>query len=622
MPLDMNEFVRAGTRAPPVSLKIVSMLMPLKKSLTVRFTSALLLLAFVANSLTVGALAQEAQRERRVGQTPAPTATTTSAPSAVAPTPTPQPQTTTTPATPAVVVVVPAARSLEALRAGIAEVLRAPELAPALVGIKVVSLDTGRVLFEENAGKLLVPASNMKLYTVAAALDRLGPDFRFNTSVYAQELPDKKGKLRGDLVVYGRGDPTFATRFTGGDYYKAIDELAARVVAAGVRQVEGNIVGDESYFTGPSRSPGWEWDDLQWYYGADVSALTVNDNALDLSVKPGARAGEAGVVSTGPASPVIRVVVAREKEEVADAPHFLTFVNRVKTAPRGSKRDISVHRPLGQNFVEVSGQIAEDDPGYTGSVAAARPALLFTSMLRAALEKQGVSIKGRTRIVDAPMRPKQPESPPVAGQQQVTAAAAGQPAVNPYPVEIARRESPPLAEIAAHTLKPSQNLYTELILRTLGKQFPPADPKLTTAEAGLSVVRAFLNGAGVNTAHLAFVDGSGLARQNLITAESTVQLLTYMSRHRHALAWRDAQPVAGVDGTLRTRMRNTAAAGNLRAKTGTLNNVSGLSGYVTTAAGERLAFSIIVNHYPDDNPPRQGYMDSIAVRLASFAEKP
>ncbi|HEV2880540.1 MAG TPA: D-alanyl-D-alanine carboxypeptidase/D-alanyl-D-alanine-endopeptidase [Pyrinomonadaceae bacterium] len=578
--------------------------MPLKKSLILRFTSTLLLLAFVANSFAAGAHAQEAQRDRRVGQSPA-----TVSPS-VAPSPTPSSTTTiaTTTRTPAAPVA--PVRTLEALRAGIEEVLGAPELAPATLGLKVVSLDTGRVLFEENAGKLLVPASNMKLYTVAAAFDRLGADYRFITSVYAQELPDKKGKLRGDLVLYGRGDPTFSTRFNGGDYFKAIDELAARIVAAGVRQVEGDFVGDESYFTGPPRSPGWEWDDLQWYYGADVSALTVNNNALDLSVKPGARAGDAGVVTTGPASPSIRVVVPRGKEEMTYAPHFLTFINRVTTAPRGAKRDISVHRPLGQNFIEVAGQIPEGDPGYTGSVAVARPALLFASMLRAALEKQGVSIKGRTRIIDAPMRP-QPEPPSLAGQ----------PIKNPYPVEIARRESPPFSEIAAQTLKPSDNLYTELILRALGKQFPSTDPKLTSAEAGLSVIRTFLNEAGVNTAHLAFVDGSGLARQNLITAESTVQLLVYMSKHRHAQAWRDAQPVAGVDGTLRGRMRNTVAAGNVRAKTGTLNNVSGLSGYVTSAAGERLAFSIIVNHYPDDNPPRQNYMDAIAVLLASFAAK-
>ncbi|HZH31370.1 MAG TPA: D-alanyl-D-alanine carboxypeptidase/D-alanyl-D-alanine-endopeptidase [Pyrinomonadaceae bacterium] len=635
--------------------------MSLKKSPTRRLVSTLLSLAFVANSFAAVALAQEAQRERRVGQSPA-----TSAAPPIAPLPTPQPRATPATATPTTATAAPAtttpsarsatlaaaappARSLEVLRANILDVLREPELAPATVGIKVVSLDTGRVLFEENASKLLVPASNMKLYTVAAALDRLGADFRFDTSVYAQELPDKKGKLRGDLVVYGRGDPTFATRFNGGDYYKPFDELAARVVAAGVRQVDGDLVGDESYFTGAPRSPGWEWDDLQWYYGADVSALTANDNALDLFIKPGAREGDAAAITTGPVSPVVRVYVPRGKEEFAgDAPHFLTFVNRVATAPRGTKRELSVHRPLGQNFIEVSGQIAVDDPGYTGSVAVARPALLFASMLRAALEKQGVSIKGRTRIVDAPLRPtintsplpiiNAPASPSIDAPARVgvdaparpnqseplavaAATAAGQPSKTPYPVEIARRASPPFAEIAAHTMKPSQNLYTELILRTLGRRFPPADPRLTSAEAGLAVVRAFLNEAGVTTAHLALVDGSGLARQNLITAESTVQLLTYMSKHRHAHAWRDAQPVAGVDGTLRGRMRNTVAAGNLRAKTGTLNNVSGLSGYVTTAAGERLAFSIIVNHYPDDNSPRQNYMDAIAVLLASFMAK-
>ncbi|HEX8456440.1 MAG TPA: D-alanyl-D-alanine carboxypeptidase/D-alanyl-D-alanine-endopeptidase [Pyrinomonadaceae bacterium] len=618
--------------------------MPLKKSSNVRFTSLLLLLALVANSSAAITFAQEAQRERRVGQLPG-----IAAPAGVpAPTPAPQPAATTATATTAKFANVPAARSLEALHTEIVEVLRAPELAPAVLGIKVVSLDTGRVLFEENAGKLLVPASNMKLYTVAAALDRLGADFRFTTSVYAQEAPDKKGKLRGDLVVYGRGDPTFATRFAGGDYYKGIDELASRVVAAGVRQVEGNIVGDESYFTGPPRSPGWEWDDLQWYYGADVSALTIDDNALDLFVKPGARAGDAATVTTGPASPVIRIIVPRDGEETTDAPHFLTFVNRVKTAPRGTKRDIAVHRPLGQSVIEVSGQIAEDDPGYTGGVSVARPALLFTAMLRAALERQGVMIKGRTRIVEAPLRPPQqsmmttaastqaspsgattppPQSGAANAQAGTTAAsqtattAATQTLINPYPVEIARRESPPLSEIAAQTLKPSQNLYTELLLRALGKRDAAADPKLTTAEAGLAAVRKFLNDAGVTTAHLSLVDGSGLARQNLITADSTVQLLVYMSKHRHAQVWRDAQPVAGVDGTLRSRMRNTVAAGNVRAKTGTLNNVSGLSGYVNTAAGERLAFSIIVNHYPDDNSPRQNYLDTIAVLLASFAAK-
>ncbi len=476
-----------------------------------------------------------------------------------------------------------------------------------MLGIKVASLDTGHVLFEENAGKLLMPASNMKLYTVAAALDRLGPDFRFKTSIYAAALPDKRGRLRGDLIIYGRGDPTFATRFNGGDYYKAIDDLAARVAAAGVKQVDGDIIGDESYFTGTPRGAGWEWDDLQWYYGADASALTVNDNAVDLSVKPGAKVGDACIITVGP--DIGRVVSTNTAHpdgsfsfshaDPSDNPP-VTLANNMTTTPRGTKRDLTVERGLGQKLIVVSGSLPLDDAGYAGSVAVLRPALAFAAMLRSALVKRGVAVKGRTFAVDAEAR----------------RGASFDPA---QLIEIAMRESPPFSEVAAQTLKPSQNLYTELILRTLGKQFPAAAPELTTAAAGTGVVRTFLNEAGVDTTYLSLADGSGLARQNLITAESIVQLLTYMSRHRYAQVFRDAQPLAGVDGTLRNRMKNTPAAGNVRAKTGTLANVAGLSGYVTSAAGERLVFSIIVNHYPEDSPtPRQYYLDAIAVLLASF----
>jgi D-alanyl-D-alanine carboxypeptidase/D-alanyl-D-alanine-endopeptidase (penicillin-binding protein 4) len=583
--------------------------MPLKKIFAARLLSTLLISALILNATTFGAHAQEAQRDRRVNPTPTPQSAPRTTPTPQA---TPTQQATPTPQpSPAQ----PAPRTIEVLRARIGDVLSQPAFAPAMFGLKVVSLDTGRVLFEENAGKLLMPASNMKLYTIAAALDRLGPDFRFQTSAYTQEAPDKKGKLRGDLIIYGRGDPTYATRFNGAgntDYFKGIDDLAARIVAAGVKQVEGDLIGDESYFTGPPRSPGWEWDDLQWYYGADVSALTVNDNSLDLSVKPGAKVGDACVVTTGPD---IARIVNTSARQLSGAPPVqplsatsdsnnaaLMIINSTTTTARASKRELVVDRPLGQPGLVVSGSLPLDDPGYTASVSVPRPAYAFVTMLRAALERRGVTVRGRTSVVNAEMRRAVP--------LDLTKL-----------VELAKRESPPFSEIAAQTLKPSQNLYTELILRTLGRQFPSTDARLTTAEAGLVVVRTFLHEAGINTSHLSLIDGSGLARQNLITAESTVQLLTYMSQHRYAGVYRDAQPIAGVDGTLRGRLRNTVAAGNLRAKTGTLSNVSGLSGYVTTAAGERLVFSMVVNHYPDDQPPRQNYMDAIALLLASFAGK-
>ena len=162
-------------------------------------------------------------------------------------------------------------KTVAELQARISAILAKPELAPATIGMKVISLDSGRVLFEENALKLLRPASNMKIYTVATALDRLTPEYRFTTSVFANARPDSAGVIRGDLRIYGRGDPSIAARFNNGDYFKAIDELATRIVAAGVKRVEGDLVGDESYFTGPKYGSGWEWEDLTWYYGAEIS---------------------------------------------------------------------------------------------------------------------------------------------------------------------------------------------------------------------------------------------------------------------------------------------------------------------------------------------------------------
>ncbi|HEX8922912.1 MAG TPA: D-alanyl-D-alanine carboxypeptidase/D-alanyl-D-alanine-endopeptidase, partial [Pyrinomonadaceae bacterium] len=184
-------------------------------------------------------------------------------------------------------------------------------------------------------------------------------------------------------------------------------------------------------------------------------------------------------------------------------------------------------------------------------------------------------------------------------------------------------QSPPLSVIAAQTLKPSQNLYTELILRTLGKTFPPTGfppaPERTSADDGIEVVKTFLRGAGIEPrGTFVQADGSGLSRHNYITASGTTQLLTYMSTHRYASAFREALPIAGVDGTLRTRLRGTLAAGNLRAKTGTINAVASLSGYVTSAAGERLVFSIILNNYPEESSSRRSHIDAIALLLASF----
>jgi D-alanyl-D-alanine carboxypeptidase/D-alanyl-D-alanine-endopeptidase (penicillin-binding protein 4) len=487
------------------------------------------------------------------------------------------------------------------LQAKISEILDKPELASAMVGIKVTSLDTGKVLFEDNAHKLLRPASNMKLYTVSTALDRLSPDFRFTTSVYAPNRPDSSGVIKGDLTIFGRGDPSLAARFNNGDYFKAIDDLAARIVAAGVKRVDGDLIGDESYFVGPHYGSGWEWEDLTWYYGAEVTPLTINDNALDLFIKPGPSVGKPALITTGPPDPL------------------LTIVNNVTTVPKGTKRDISISRDLGEDVITIRGSIALEDKGYTGGIGISHPAMLFVYLLRSSLAKQGVTIKGRSRTqnLDSTISA-------VTNTQPIPATMTSH--AKPPVVEIAAYQSPPFSLIAAQTLKPSQNLYTELILRTLGKvaaplSTSPASTGQTTEDLGLEAVKAFLLTAGIRPESLVLSDGSGLSRNDMITADASVQLLTFMSRHRYADVFRNALPIAGVDGTLRTRLRNTPAENNLRAKTGSLSSAASLSGYVTTAAGEKLAFSIMVNNYPNEAEPRQICIDPIAVLLASFTGK-
>jgi len=542
----------------------------------------LIALCLLSGPLSV---ASTVQRERQV-QTPA-TPQTAASPS---PTPVASPQVSVTPSLKS-----EPTKSLIELRSRIADILAKPELSSAIVGIKVTSLETGQVLFEENANKLLRPASNMKLYTVAAALDRLSPDYRYTTSVYAATRPDSSGTIKGDLTIFGRGDPSIAARFNNGDYFKGINDLATRIAAAGVKRVEGDLIGDESYFVGPHYGSGWEWEDLTWYYGAEVTPLTINDNALDLFIKPGPDVGKPAVITTGPPDPL------------------LTIVNNVTTSTKGTRRQISIFRDPGEDLVTIEGTVPIDDRGYTGGIGISHPGMLFIYLLRSALSQRGVVITGRSRTSDW----RDPQS---VIALSLHGSATNLPST-PRPLTIAAIQSPPLSVIASQTLKPSQNLYAELILRTIGSfaLTGAMSPGKTTEDLGIETVSAFLKEAGVRPEALVLSDGSGLSRNDMITAEASVQLLTYMSRHRYADAFRTALPIAGVDGTLRNRFKNTPAENNLRAKTGSLSSAASLAGYVTTAAGEKLAFSIMVNNYPDGVEPRIVCIDPIAVLLASFS---
>jgi serine-type D-Ala-D-Ala carboxypeptidase/endopeptidase (penicillin-binding protein 4) len=297
----------------------------------------------------------------------------------------------------------------------------------------------------------------------------------------------------------------------------------------------------------------------------------------------------------------------------------LTIVNRVTTVAKGVRREISIHRGLGENTITITGSIPLEG-SFTAGIGISHAALLFVYLLRNSLVQKGVVITGKSRTTGEAAVPSvviaQPSPTPTQAHSSVAQT------------ELATLQSPPLSVIAAQTMKPSQNLYTELILRTLGKTSPPPITPVTsifspTSEyLGIEAVKTFLKTAGIRPEALVLDDGSGLSRNDMITAEATVQLLTFMSKHRYGEVFRDAMPIAGVDGTLRNRLRGTPAEKNLRAKTGSLSSAASLAGYVTTAAGEKLAFAIMVNNYPRDLDPRVACIDPIAVLLASFNDKP
>ncbi|MBE0542777.1 MAG: D-alanyl-D-alanine carboxypeptidase/D-alanyl-D-alanine-endopeptidase [Verrucomicrobia bacterium] len=459
-----------------------------------------------------------------------------------------------------------------------------PHFAAGMWGVKIVSLDSGKTLFEHNAEKLFSPASNSKLYTVALALDQLGGDYRLKTSLYAAAKPGRNGTLKGDLIVYGRGDPSIHGRWHGGDVHAALAPLVAALTNAGVKRISGDLIGDTSFIQGPPYGAGWDWDDLQYYYGAEISALTINDNTFDLSIKPGEREGDPGQLALSP--PTTYVILS----------------NRTQTVAASDRRSISLYRPPGGNVVYVSGQMPLGETNYTEDVTLHNPAGLFITLLKETLARHGIKVSGKLRTMDWLDR----QARPIDWDKLV---------------ELGSIESPPMRELVRNIQKPSQNLHTDLILAHVGALAQAANPPArgTSEAAGIRQLREFLDKAGVPRGDVQFEEGSGLSRNNLTTPNATIALLQFMHRHAEAETYLNALPVAGVDGTLRNRMRSTPAAGNVRAKTGTLRWANSLSGHVATAAGERLLFSIMLNRYAaGTNPSGRAEIDKLTVMLAEF----
>ncbi len=451
-----------------------------------------------------------------------------------------------------------------ALKKTLDDVLDRPEFESAFWGVEVRSLATGKVLYARNAEKHLRPASTLKLVTTAAALDAFGPEDRIRTTVETAARQDGMGRLLGDVYLVGRGDPNLSGRFANARATAAFEEMAERLGAAGVKRIEGRVVGNEALFRGERRGEDWSWGDLVWWYGAEVSALSFNDNCVDLKAAPGERVGDPIVLDREPRS------------------SYATVVAAATTAPAGAKEDLTLTRAAGGNLIRVSGTLPLGAAPATMNVAVEDPARYAATVFKEVLEARGILVAGGVAT----------SSDPLPAGARV----------------IAFHDGPPLAEVLKGVNKPSQNLHAEMLLRLLGARAKGDG----TVEGGAAVVADFLSRIGVAPTRGARQDGSGLASSDLVTAHDLVTLLAAMAAHRHARVFEDSLPIAGVDGTLRNRLKGTAAEGRLHAKTGSVRHVNAVAGYADRADGARLAFAAIVNN---QSQSAWAAMDAIALAL-------
>ena len=452
-----------------------------------------------------------------------------------------------------------------ALQHDIDALVHDPALARSTWGIVARSLRTNETFYSLNPHTLLIPASAMKLVTVAAAVERLGWDFTFRTRLVATGTIGD-GVLHGDLVVVGSGDPSIVER--DGMASRLFDGWADQLKAAGITAIDGRIVGDGRVFDDPPLGFGWSWDDLAAGFAAGISGLQYNENRVDVTVAPGATLGAPAEVA-----PV-------------SAASGLLVTNHVTT---GTQRRIAVHRFPGGSRLELRGVVPLNGAPSTLSVSVDRPAQFFVSALRDALVARGIDVRGRAVDID-----EISDAPSLAGGMTVV----------DYP-------SPPLSALLVAPMKFSVNLYEETLLKTLG-----AWAGAPNAASGRSAARAVLEQWGIPSGDVIQMDGSGLSRYDYATADALAAVLAHVDRDDRLRGPFEALlPVAGRDGTLAGRFRGSPLEGRMRAKTGSMANVRSLAGYATTAGGESIVFAIIVNGFDAPSDIVSHTIDSIVLRL-------
>jgi serine-type D-Ala-D-Ala carboxypeptidase/endopeptidase (penicillin-binding protein 4) len=460
-------------------------------------------------------------------------------------------------------------------------------------GILVTDRDTGETLYELNSDHFFTPASNAKIFTTALALATLGPDYRFHTTLESKVALGSDGRLAGDLILVGRGDPDISNRkfpYAGkveldGPVERVLAEMADQAVAKGLREVDGDIVGDDSYFPYDPYPAGWAVGDLFFRFGAPVSAIAFNDNTISVRIQQGNRLGDPATVTTEPRAALD------------------TFGHEITTDGDEGTSDFAVVRQPGLNFILLRGTIPISHAPVHLDLAMTAPAATAALALKQLLEARGVRVTGQTRVQHAP-----PPQNNAAGEPVLTSSVL---ALDPNALVLAEHISEPLLECIRVTNKVSHNLHAEMLLRTVARE----KTGVGSTDAGLLVERNFLSAAGVADGDVILADGSGLSRDDLVTPRAAVALLRYAASQAWGREFLSTLPIAGMDGTLDNRMGNTAASGLIEAKTGEVEHVRGLSGYATTLRGENLIFSIFYNNNPQKGPGSAAAVDAIATAM-------
>lgn len=515
--------------------------------------------------------------------------------------------------------------------------LRALMNEPAVVrdhwGIMVTTLG-GAPLVAINEGQLFQPASNAKLYTTAAAMALLGEETTFRTTVSASAAI-QDGTVRGELVLKGAGDPNLSGRrvpyvapmpgasgrAAGVGALHVIEELADQLVSAGLKVVDGDVVGDDTLFAWEPYAPDWSIDDMVWGYGAPVSALSINDNQIRIHVAPGVLPARTGAREVSGAAQPVRAVITLDPE----LPYY-TIENDTVTVPAKSETAVEMERAPGSRVLRVFGKIAEDATPDVEEIAIEDPALYAAMSLKAALVARGVQVHGeavhRHRIPEDASSFLSRARRPVAdldrsrAGKQTACLHCRQDAGPGLSVMLAEHRSYSVGEDVVVTNKVSQNLHAELLLRQLGVRYGGEKPSGSIAE-GAAVVRQFLLNASIDKDDFVFYDGSGLSGHDLVTPRATAKLLAYATTQPWFAHWKASLPVGGVDGSLESRFPKAPLKDHVFAKTGTLGEARALSGYLDCASGRTVIFTIMVGNHPPGSTADRSAMDRMAAAIAA-----